>query len=193
MHEKIITPPMQRRLQVHDESLLIERAKRYDQKAISELYKRHVQNIYRYIYYRVGDVNMAEDLTADVFLRALEGLAGFTYRGVPFSAWLYRIAHARVMDHFRQQARRELLPLDERLVATGKGPQATVEARLDCEELQSAIAQLTTDQQQVIILKFVEGLSNAEAARILGKTEGAVKALQHRALNSLQRTMRREE
>jgi RNA polymerase sigma-70 factor (ECF subfamily) len=193
MHEKIITPPMQRRLQVHDESLLIERAKRYDQKAISELYKRHVQNIYRYIYYRVGDVNVAEDLTADVFLRALEGLAGFTYRGVPFSAWLYRIAHARVMDHFRQQARRELLPLDERLVATGKGPQATVEARLDCEELQSAIAQLTTDQQQVIILKFVEGLSNAEAARILGKTEGAVKALQHRALNSLQRTMRREE
>jgi len=193
MHEKIITPPMQRRLQVHDESLLIERAKRYDQKAISELYKRHVQDIYRYIYYRVGDVNVAEDLTAEVFLRALEGLAGFTYRGVPFSAWLYRIAHARVMDHFRQQARRELLPLDERLVATGKGPQATVEARLDCEELQSAIAQLTTDQQQVIILKFVEGLSNAEAARILGKTEGAVKALQHRALNSLQRTMRREE
>lgn len=193
MHEKIITPPMQRRLQVHDESLLIERAKRYDQKAISELYKRHVQNIYRYIYYRVGDVNVAEDLTAEVFLRALEGLAGFTYRGVPFSAWLYRIAHARVMDHFRQQARRELLPLDERLVATGKGPQAAVEARLDCEELQSAIAQLTTDQQQVIILKFVEGLSNAEAARILGKTEGAVKALQHRALNSLQRTMRREE
>ena len=178
---------------MHDESLLIERAKRYDPKAISELYKRHVQDIYRYIYYRVGDVNVAEDLTADVFLRALEGLAGFTYRGVPFSAWLYRIAHARVMDHFRQQARRELLPLDERLVATGKGPQATVEARLDCEELQSAIAQLTTDQQQVIILKFVEGLSNAEAARILGKTEGAVKALQHRALNSLQRTMRREE
>ena len=177
----------------NNELLLIERAKRYDRKAISELYKRHVQSIYRYIYYRVGDVNVAEDLTAEVFLRALEGLAGFTYRGVPFSAWLYRIAHARAMDHFRRQAKRELLPLDERLVAAGKGPQATVEARLDCEELQSAIAQLTTDQQQVIILRFVEGLSNAEAARILGKTEGAVKALQHRALNSLQRTMRREE
>ena len=192
MHEKIITP-LQRRLQVHDESLLIERAKRYDQRAISELYKRHVQSIYRYIYYRVGDVTVAEDLTAEVFLRALEGLAGFTYRGVPFSAWLHRIAYARVMDHFRQQARRELLPLDERLVATGKGPQATVEARLDHEELQSAIAQLTTEQQQVVILKFVEGLSNAEVARILGKSEGAVKSLQHRALNSLQRIMRGEE
>ncbi len=184
---------MQRRLQVHDESLLIERAKRYDQRAISELYKRHVQSIYRYIYYRVGDVTVAEDLTAEVFLRALEGLAGFTYRGVPFSAWLHRIAYARVMDHFRQQARRELLPLDERLVSTGKGPQATVEARLDHEELQSAIAQLTTEQQQVVILKFVEGLSNAEVARILGKSEGAVKSLQHRALNSLQRIMRGEE
>jgi RNA polymerase sigma-70 factor (ECF subfamily) len=83
--------------------------------------------------------------------------------------------------------------LDERLVAKGKGPQATVEARLDHEELQSAIAQLTTDQQRVIILKFVEGLSNAEVARILGKSEGAVKSLQHRALNSLQRIMGGEE
>ncbi len=177
----------------NDEASLIERAKRYDQKAISALYERHAQSIYRYIYYRVGDVNVAEDLTADVFLKALEGLEGFTYRGIPFSAWLHRIAHARVMDYFRQQARRELLPLDERLLATGKGPQATIEARLDHEELQSAIAQLTTDQQQVIILKFVEGLSNAEVARILGKSEGAVKSLQHRALNSLQRIIRREE
>jgi RNA polymerase sigma-70 factor (ECF subfamily) len=176
----------------NDEPFLIERAKSYDQKAISELYKRHVQSIYRYIYYRVGDVNAAEDLTADVFLKALEGLEGFTYRGIPFSAWLYRIAHARVVDHFRRQARRELLPLDERLVATGKGPQAAVEAQLYHEELQSAIAQLTADQQQVIILRFVEGLSNAEVARILGKSEGAVKSLQHRALNALQRIMRRE-
>ena len=177
----------------NDEASLIERAKRYDQRAISALYERHAQSIYRYIYYRVGDVNVAEDLTADVFLKALEGLEGFTYRGIPFSAWLHRIAHARVMDYFRQQARRELLPLDERLLATGKGPQATIEARLDHEELQSAIAQLTTDQQQVIILKFVEGLSNAEVARILGKSEGAVKSLQHRALNSLQRIIRSEE
>jgi len=176
-----------------DELSLIERAKRYNRKAISELYKRHVQSIYRYIYYRVGDVNVAEDLTADVFLKALEGLEGFTYRGIPFSAWLYRIAHARVMDHFRKQARRELLPLDERLAATGKDLQATVEAQLYHEELQLAVAQLTTDQQQVIILKFVEGLSNAEVARILGKSEGAVKSLQHRALSSLQRIMRREE
>ncbi len=176
----------------NDESSLIERAKRYDRKAISELYKRHVQSIYRYIYYRVGDVNVAEDLTADVFLKALEGLESFTYRGIPFSAWLYRIAHARVMDHFRQQARREFLPLDERLAAAEEeGPQVTIEARLEHEELQAAIAQLTTDQQQVIILKFVEGLSNAEVARILGKSEGAVKSLQHRALNSLQRIMRR--
>lgn len=177
----------------NDEPSLIRRAKGYDPKAISELYKRHVQSIYRYIYYRVGDVNVAEDLTAEVFLKALEGLERFTYRGIPFSAWLYRIAHARVMDHFRRQARREILPLDERLVATEKGPRAMVEAKLDHKELQSAVAQLTTDQQQVVILKFVEGLSNAEVARILGKSEGAVKSLQHRALNSLQRIMRREE
>ena len=177
----------------NDEPSLIERANKHDPKAISELYKRHVQSIYRYVYYRVGDVNVAEDLTAEVFLKALEALEGFTYRGIPFSAWLYRIAHARITDHFRRQARREFLPLDERLVAAGKGPQAAVEARLDHEELQSAIAQLTTDQQQVIILKFVEGLSNAEVARTLGKSEGAVKSLQHRALNSLQRIMRKEE
>jgi RNA polymerase sigma-70 factor (ECF subfamily) len=176
-------------VQNQDEATLIERAKRLDRAALSELYKRHVQAIYRYVYYRVGDVEVAEDLVSEVFLKALEGIESFTYRGVPFASWLYRIARARVIDYFRRQAKRDYLPLDETLVAGKVEPYIEGEARLQHEELRLAIARLTEDQQQVIILRFIEGLSNATVAQILGKTEGAVKSLQHRALASLQRIM----
>ena len=176
-------------MQSFDEATLIERARRFDRAALSELYKHHVQAIYRYIYYRVGDVDVAEDLVSEVFLKALEGIESFTYSGAPFASWLYRIAQARVSDYFRRKARREHLPLDETLVSGQEEPRAEVEARLRHEELRSAIARLTEEQQQVIILKFIEGLSNAAVAQILGRTEGAVKSLQYRALASLQRIM----
>lgn len=157
--------------------------------AISALYRQHVQAIYRYIYYRVGDEHTAEDLTAEVFVRAIEGLPNYELRGVPFVAWLYRIARARVADYFRREHRVETVALEEDLLSGEDSPSATVEQSIYHTELRAVISKLTLNQQHVIILKFIEGLSNAEAAQILGKTEGAVKSLQHRALAALRRLM----
>ncbi len=176
-------------MQNRDEATLIEQAKKFDPVALSELYKRHAQAIYRYVYYRVGDVEVAEDLVSEVFLKALEGIESFTYKGAPFASWLYRIARARVIDYFRRQAKRDHLSLDVTSVSGKVAPHTEVEAQLQREQLRLAIARLTEDQQQVIILKFIEGLSNAAVAQILDKTEGAVKSLQHRALASLQRIL----
>jgi RNA polymerase sigma-70 factor (ECF subfamily) len=171
------------------EADLIRRARELEESALSELYRRYADDIFRYIYYRVGDQTVAEDLTSEVFIRVLQGLPDFTFRGVPFSAWLYRIAHARVVDHFRRQKVRDHLPLDEQLPSAEQRPESAVELEEDYRTLLDAIRQLTEDQQQVLLLKFVEGYSNAEIAAILDKTEGAVKSLQHRALASLQRTL----
>ncbi len=156
------------------------------------LYRRHVGAIYRYIHLRVGREDLAEDLTADVFLKMLEGIESFNYRGVPFAAWLFRIAHDRVVDYFRHQARKETVSLSERLSALGEGPLAMTEAALAGERLRQAFGRLTEEQQQVIVLKFGEGLTNAEVGRLLGKSEGAVKSLQHRALTSLRRFLEKE-
>lgn len=176
-----------------DEATLVQRACRMDRTAISALYRRHVQAIYRYIYYRVGDVSTAEDLTAEVFLRAIDGLPDYEPRGVPFVAWLYRIAQARIADHFRRERRVGTVALGEDLPSAEDSPLVKVELSFYHEELRTAISELTLDQQQVIILKFVEGLSNVEVAQMLGKTEGAVKSLQHRALAALQRLMARSD
>ncbi len=177
---------------MRDEEWLVRRAKEYDREALTQLYRRHVSAIYRYIHLRVGRADLAEDLTADVFLKMLEGIESFDYRGVPFAAWLFRIAHDRVVDYFRRQAGKETLSLSEWLRAPGEGPAATMEAALARERLRQAFWRLTGEQQQVIILKFGEGLTNAEVGRLLGKSEGAVKSLQHRALVSLRRFLEKQ-
>jgi RNA polymerase sigma-70 factor (ECF subfamily) len=173
-----------------DETTLVQQACRLEQTAISVLYRRHVQAIYRYIYYRVGDAHTAEDLTAEVFLRVIEGLPDYEPSGAPFAAWLYRIAQARVADHFRQEQRKETVDLWEDWPSGDDSLAAKVEWSFRQEKLREAINQLTPEQQHVIILKFVEGLKNAEVAQILGKTEGAIKSLQKRALAALQRLMK---
>lgn len=170
-----------------DEERLIQRARGYDPQALALLYRRHVGAIYRYIHLRVGREDLAEDLTADVFLKMLEGIESFDYRGVPFAAWLFRIAHDRVVDYFRRQAGKETVSLREGLSTSGEGPVAITEAALARERLRQAFGQLTEEQQQVIVLKFGEGLTNAEVGWLLGKSEGAVKSLQHRALATLRR------
>lgn len=175
-----------------DEERLIRRAREYDAQALALLYRRHVGAIYRYIHLRVGREDLAEDLTADVFLKMLEGIESFDYRGVPFAAWLFRIAHDRVVDYFRRQAGKETVSLGERLRAPGEGPAATTEAALARERLRQALGWLTEEQQQVVVLKFGEGLTNAEVGRLMGKSEGAVKSLQHRALASLRRFLDKE-
>ena len=174
---------------MHDESLLLERAKEYDSRALGEIYDTYFDKIYRYVYRHLGKAHLAEDLTADVFLKLLEAIKASRSPRTNLSAWLYRVAHNLVVDHFRRWAGGESLPLEERLVAAGDDLTVVMEKKLAQQQLRAAISHLTTDQQQVIVLKFVEGLSNAQVGQVLDKTEGAVKSLQHRALASLQRIM----
>ena len=172
-----------------DERQLIERAQRGDRAALSELYRRHVDAIYRYVHLRVGDPTVAEDLTAEVFLRALEGLGEYRYTGVPLIAWLYRIARARTADHWRRAGRYQEIELSDKIAATGSDPEVIASARIERSDLVVVLRRLTDNQQQVIILRFVEEMSLAQAAAVMGKTVGAIKALQHRALASLARLM----
>jgi RNA polymerase sigma-70 factor (ECF subfamily) len=172
------------------ESRLIEKGKAYDSEALSELYRRYADAIFRYVYYRVGDQAVAEDLVSDVFVRMLEGLPSYQDIGRPFEAWLYRIAHARVVDHYRKGNRRRVAPLDERLAAGDEAdPRQLAVDRDDRRRTWEAVNELTEDQQQVISLRFLAGYSTQEVACLLGKTEGAVKALQHRGLASLRRLL----
>jgi RNA polymerase sigma-70 factor (ECF subfamily) len=170
------------------ESHLIKKAKSYDAEALSELYRRHADTVFRYVFYRVGDRQAAEDLVGDVFVRALEGLSAYQDTGSPFEAWLYRIAHARVVDYYRRQESRRAASLDERLVANGESDLSQwVAQREDVRRIWDALRHLTDDQQLVISLRFIAGYSTAEVARVMGKNEGAIRALQYRALASLRR------
>lgn len=167
---------------------LVSRAQEFDPEAFGEIYERYYNGVYRYIYYRVGEQHLAEDLTMEVFLRTMEAIDTFSFRGVPFSAWLYRIASNLVIDHYRRQSQ-AAMSLEERLVSDGDHSRQQFEAEFTHQALRRALSELTEDQQQVIILKFVDGLSNQEVAQVLGKTEGAVKSLQHRALAALGRVL----
>ena len=173
-----------------DESQLIKRAKSYDAGALSDLYRRHADAVFRYVYYRVGDREVAEDLVGDVFVRALEGLPAYQDTGTPFEAWLYRIAHAKVVDYYRRQKVRRAAPLDESLASGEETDLSHLAAqRDDVRRVWDALRHLTGDQQQVISLRFIAGYSTAEVAGVMGKTEGAIRALQHRALASLRRLL----
>jgi RNA polymerase sigma-70 factor (ECF subfamily) len=171
------------------EKLLIERAQRGDRQAIGELYRRHVDVIYRYVYARVGDRAMAEDLTAQVFLRALEGLPDFEPGGTPFVAWLYRIAQARTVDHWRRLDRRREVALDHDIPGAGPRPGELLEVEAEWGTAVDLLAQLSDDQQSVILLRFIGEMSLQDVATTLGKTVGAVKSLQFRALASLTRLL----
>lgn len=164
-----------------------------DPQAFGELYERHLRRIYAYIYYRTGNHHDAEDLTERVFQRALGHVSEFQDMGVPFSAWLYRIAHNLVANWHRDRSRRPTVTLDERS-ATGMEsphPEAEAEASEERELLLEAVRSLPPERQQLLILKFVESMSNAEVGQVMGRTEGAVKSLYHRTLSSLREEIRR--
>ncbi|MBL7064224.1 MAG: sigma-70 family RNA polymerase sigma factor [Anaerolineae bacterium] len=174
------------------DTVSLERLSACEPHALAKLYDDRAEAIYRYVYRRIGDAQTAEDLTGEVFLRALRALRrGKGWRRSPV-AWLYRIAHNIVVDHYRWAARHNALPLEERALEPEPGAQELAEQRLEQGRLRRALTTLTEAQQQVVTLKFLEGLSNVEVAAILGRSEGAVKALQHRALASLRRTLAAE-
>jgi len=170
------------------------RAARVDPVAFGQLYDRYVNRIYNYIYHRVGNQHDAEDLTARTFYRALAHIERYVDRGAPFSAWLYRIAHNLVANWHRDRARRQTIALDEALaVMAQSSPHEEAEARERSEALKKAIRKLDGDRQQLLILKFAEGLSNAEVGQIMGRSEGAIKSLYHRTLLALQEELCQDE
>lgn len=170
-----------------DDKALVERAQQCDSEAFGKLYECYADRIYGYILLKIGNATEAEDLTEQVFLRALENINSFSWRGIPFVAWLFRIARNQAIDHLR--AKRATCSLDSALTLScpEPGPEMTLELNVSRKELAWAISQLTEAQQQVIALKFAGGLKNAEVAQVMNKSEGAVKALQHSAIAALRR------
>lgn len=169
-----------------EEQRLLKQAQRGSADAFSALYRAHVQTVFRYIYHRVNNVQLAEDLTGDVFTRALTGLSNYRDVGKPFIAWLYSIAHARVVDYYRR-AKKQTNDDDEvieRIAVTPDMDRAIIQRQV-IKALREALAQLTDEQQQVVVLRFIEGYPIEQVADIMGKNANAIKALQHRAMRSL--------
>jgi RNA polymerase sigma-70 factor (ECF subfamily) len=177
-----------------DENVLVERAKT-DPEAFGVLYESYVKKIYNYIYYRVGNQHDAEDLTARTFYRALDHIERYVNKGAPFSAWLYRIAHNLVANWHRDQSRRKLISLEDIKLSTQRreGPDQVTEQKEEKDHLLAVIRRLPSDRQQLLILKFIEGMSNAEIGEVMGRSEGAIKSLYHRTLLSLREMFDSEE
>jgi RNA polymerase sigma-70 factor (ECF subfamily) len=174
---------------VQNEESLVERAKQRDQEAFAQLYEEYFDRIYRYVVFKIGDEMEAEDMTQQVFLKALRSISSFRWKGVSFSAWLYRIAHNQVVDYLRRKAKRVAVPLNELIVSGGDDPQRMTEQRADIAQVLAAAKYLTEAQREVISLRFAGDLSIAEVAKAMGRSEGAVKALQHSAMVALRKAM----
>lgn len=174
---------------LNDDAELVAEAKA-NPNAFGALYERYVKKIYGYLYYQTGNPHDAEDLTERVFQRAMLNLDRYTSRGLPFSAWLYRIAHNLVANWHRDQGRRQMVPLNELgphdlAAIRSDAPEALAESREEQERLLQVIRRMPGERQQLLILKFVDHLSNAEIGAVMNRSEGAVKSLYHRTLLSL--------
>ncbi|HSL63725.1 MAG TPA: sigma-70 family RNA polymerase sigma factor [Gaiellaceae bacterium] len=171
---------------------LVDRAQAGEREALEELYLLHFDRIYSYLHMTVGNRHDAEDLTTQTFLRMLESIGRFRWKSAPFSAWLFRIAHNLAMDHFR--AHRRWQPEEDVPEPQGSeepSAEALAMRTIGRESMLAMIEDLSPEQQQVLTLKFVFSFNNGEVAAILGKTEGAIKSLQHRALVALQKQLER--
>jgi RNA polymerase sigma-70 factor (ECF subfamily) len=174
---------------VQNEEQLVERAKQRDQEAFAQLYEEYFDRIYRYIVFKIGDETEAEDMTQQVFLKALRSISSFRWKGVSFSAWLFRIAHKQIVDYMRRKAKRFAVPLNESIVSGDDDPQKVTEQRADIEQVLAAAKHLTKAQREVVSLRFAGDLSISEVARVMGRSVGAVKALQHSAVVALRKAM----
>lgn len=177
-----------------DDKELVQLAKD-DKEAFGEIYERYMPKIYNYIYYRTSNQHDAEDLTARVFFRAMSHIGNYVDKGVPFQAWLYRIAHNLVANWHRDQGRRKIIALDDYVAHSLKSeaPDHLAEEQEEQERLMQAIYQLPEDRQQLILHKFIDQMSNAEIGEIMGRTEGAIKSLYHRTLLSLRDELQMQE
>jgi len=171
-----------------EEAQLIARAQESDRAAWDEIFQRHYQRIYVFVFCRIGDAMAAEDVTADVFVEAWRGIRRYSYRGVPLASWLYRIAHNLIADFLRRRNRAKTQRLEDNGALT---PQSGDEAETVAlwQSISTAFRRLTLEQQQVLVSRFIEGLSLAETASLMGKNENAVKALEFRALKSVRKVL----
>lgn len=169
---------------------LVESAVEGNIEAFGEIYGVFLDRIYRYIFYQVNDRAAAEDLTEEVFLKAWGGIQRYTWKGQPFSAWLFRIAHNHVIDYYRTS--RKFEALEEELPADNGDPEEETEGKQMRQEVLEAIATLPQEQQQVVIMKFIEELDNREIEQITGKSQGAIRVMQMRALATLRRKLNGE-
>jgi RNA polymerase sigma-70 factor (ECF subfamily) len=172
---------------------LVRRAQSYEEEAIRVLYETYYPKIYNYSFMQLGDVHAAEDLASDVMLKMIESINSYKFRGLPFGAWIFRIARNRLIDLHRRRKRRGEVDLSETLSTALANPQALAERALERGQLQIALKHLTDEQRQVIVLKFIEGYDNRSVGKIMGRSEGAIKSLQHRALGALRRILHQED
>ena len=174
---------------MQNEESLIRRAQQSDPVALTQIYEENFDRIYRYIAIKIGDRTEAEDLTQQVFLKAIQSISSYKWKGMPFSAWLYRIAHNQIVDHVRKRSRKPTVSLEDNDPPGSDNPEKVTERKLEMEELAVAAMKLTPSQREVISLRFAGQLSIAEAAKAMGKSEGAIKALQHSAVAALRRVL----
>ena len=175
----------------YNEEDVLARASQGDKDAFGALYERYAERIFNYVYYRTGNQHDAEDLTARVFQRAMNHIRNYTDRGVPFSAWLYRIAHNLVANWHRDRSRKQEIAIDDLPVLPTKNdhPERNLVRSQEQDALLRMIRKLPPERQNLLILKFVEDMSNAEIGKIMGRSEGAVKSLYHRTLLALRDQM----
>jgi RNA polymerase sigma-70 factor (ECF subfamily) len=176
---------------VQREEELVRRAQRREPEAFGQLYEEHFDRIFRYVLLRVRNQADAEDITQQVFLKALENIGSYRWRGMPFASWLFRIAHNSVVDHWKKKSRQNVVAVApeeiDDMAASPDDPAVLTELNFDVKQLAAACEQLTDGQREIISLRFAGGLSVAESAKVMGKSEGAVKVLQHAALVKLRR------
>lgn len=178
-----------------EEEFLLERALSLDPKALATLYDRHAPKLQHYLYRRLGDPDVADDLTGQVFLQMIQAIRDEKAWRTSFSGWLYRIAHNLMVDHLRKRSRIEPVSLDDAppLCSNRGDPVAITDRTLAGERLVAAMEHLTDDQAQVLVLRFEQGMSIAETASAMDRSQGAIKALQHRAVVSLRRLLSEEQ
>jgi RNA polymerase sigma-70 factor, ECF subfamily len=185
--DEVIQP---RSIPLQDEESLVQRAQKKDTQAFAQLYEAYFDRIYRYIALRVRNEMEAEDITQQVFMKVLQSISSYKSQGVPFSSWVYRIAHNQVIDFLRQQNKKATVDIDGLPIPdTGDDPQHIMEQQIDIDDMKKATQKLTAAQQEVLSLRFAGELSIAQCAQIMGKSEGAIKALQHSAVLSLRKAL----
>ena len=168
---------------------LVERAQEDQAEAFAQLYEEFMDRVYRYVYVRTGHVENTEDMTQEVFVRAFESISGYREMGRPFLGWLLRIAHNLLVDHYRRENRKHFLPLPDDCPSHVENPLETAEKNFQLVEVRKAMRGLPPAQREALSLRFIAGLSISEAAMVMGKSQGAVKTLQHEAVVKLRKAL----